>query len=159
MNDQIALHNPGAEYEQLMGDLLLNWINSDILWDAWISELRSGPYIQGFTALLRKGCYCPLGVLCSVAGIPATFRFGPEGAAQFAGRTGCLPDALAEFMGMDPYGAFNNAVPAFRRALPRDEYPAGSIISLNDTARWTFVAQAEYLASHRDNLKPYEVTS
>jgi hypothetical protein len=144
--------------EELLVDLVARWVDRDILWDEWLKALRSGRYRQGTRSLLREGCYCSLGVLCSVSDVMRpTYPWGRDASARFAGRVACLPEAICEFMDMDPYGMFLNAVPAFKLApaVPRMEYPAGSIISLNDTARWSFDAQAEYLREHRNNLRKY----
>lgn len=142
--------------DELIGDLTLTWMSNDILWDAWLEALRSGKYAQGHTALLRHGRYCPLGVLCSVADLRAEYPYGPEGAAYFLDVSSSLPAPLARFMDITFFGHFRNAVPAMRmRRVPREEYPAGSIVSLNDTAEWSFPAMAEYLAEHRDNMAPF----
>lgn len=38
----------------------------------WVAALRSGQYVQGHGRLYdtRDDCYCPLGVLCAVKGVP-----------------------------------------------------------------------------------------
>ncbi len=142
---------------ELMIDLTANWIDRDVLWEEWLHGLRRPTYQQGRVALLRDGYYCPLGVLCSVAGIRPTFPHGKDTAAQFAGRTSLLPEALAEFMNITDAGMFRHAVPAMHaRKVPRVEYPAGSIVSLNDTAQWSFVQIADYLKDHRSNMRSYK---
>ena len=144
-----------TEFESLLGDITLTWIDRNFLFDVWIEALRRGPYVQGFSALLKHGHYCPLGVLCSVAEIPFEYPRGPHSAASFAGRRASLPMPLAEFMDVTEWVDFRNAIPATKSVVPRVEYPAGSIVSLNDNARWSFNEIARYLEDHRTNLREY----
>lgn len=44
-------------------------MNADLK-QKWIAALRSGEYERGVTNFERNGRYCPLGVLCVVAGQP-----------------------------------------------------------------------------------------
>jgi hypothetical protein len=84
---------------------------------------------------------------------------GPSRPAAFAGRIGSLPSALAQFLDVSPHGGFKNAVPArYAKAYPHSqskEYPAGSVVSLNDKAEWSFGMQATYLGAHRSNMLLY----
>lgn len=141
--------------DDLMVDLIATWIDPDLLWKAWMEALMKGPYQQGTAALLRDGKYCSLGVLCTTAGIPATVSVLANHASSFAGRRACLPDELAEFLNITHFGDFRHAVPALKRRIPREEYPAGSVVSLNDNAGWSFQEQARYLDKHRNNMRAY----
>lgn len=146
-------------HDEVKTALVNKWESYHILRSKWINALIRGPFRQGYKAMLRDGLYCPLGVLCSVAGLEAEFPFGPTRAARFNGLASALPTGLADFMRMTEYGDFRHAVPAtWYVKVPRQEWPSGSIISLNDSARWTFRQIGEYLAAHETNLRSYNGT-
>ena len=98
----------------------------------WIAALRSGEYEQGVGSLLAiwqgQPCYCSLGVLCAIAGVPQAsesggFNFGDQTTKNY------LEDVLAPMVGMN-------------------EADLGTCVWLNDTCGASFATIAEVLEDH-----------
>lgn len=74
--------------------------------EKWLKALESGKYKQGDTYLIQKGRkenkYCCLGVLCEV--------YGSDMGRLMKNETSCLPNTVANKVGMGLLGDFTNPV-------------------------------------------------
>ena len=66
--------------------------------EKWVNALRSGKHKQGRRALRDNGCYCCLGVLCEVSGLPYNGHdsFPPVSVCDWAGLLAYNPQVLID---------------------------------------------------------------
>lgn len=109
------------------------------LQEKWLKALESGEYQQGSCQLFDGSSYCCLGVACCVMGLQ-------KGANCFFAEGYPFGGDLA----FGTYRALGLRTPSGRFATPHND--CYSLIDMNDSGKYTFVAIAAYIRANPENV-------
>ena len=124
----------------------------------WVDALESPKYRRGKTALHVDGTYCPLGVLCEIAGLkrlkadypnrmdPTWKYVHTDKSGQKTDSATKLPTGFAEELGLHPEPLMDIPTDVQKRiGLPPELDRQATITSLNDTYGVAFNVMAEII--------------